>query len=263
MEISNFAQFTEQVPDEAAAWEMVERLRWPGGEPVCPKCGVKDPNHYLLKNRPTNRGTATARRVWKCRACRKQFTALLGTIFHGTKIPLRKWLMAIYLMCADKNGVSAHEIHRTVGITYKSAWFMCHRIREAMRREPLASKLTGTVEADETYVGGRRKGQRGRPGRNSNKTPVVSLVQRDGDVRSEVVAKVTSKNLDRVLTEEIDPSATLVSDEWPGYTTPGRSFPATWPSSTTDTTPERPATVNGWSRCSGAWPGNGSPTEPQ
>ena len=117
-------------------------------------------NHaYELKpqqgERKTRKGNVTNRHLWKCGACRKQFSVLVGTIFEGTKIPLYKWLLAIYKMCAGKNGVSAHELHRDLEITYKSAWFMAHRIRKAMEREPLSGKLRGIIEADETYVGGK------------------------------------------------------------------------------------------------------------
>ncbi len=224
MEITNLAQFTEQIPDEAAAWKMVERLCWPDGKPVCPHCAVKDENHYKLKPRCNSRGKPSARRVWKCRACRRQFTALVGTVFHGTKVPLRKWLMAIWMMCSAKNGVSAHEIHRSLGVTYKTAWFMCHRVRKAMERQPLASKLNGTVEADETYFGGKQKGHRGHPGPGSNKAAVVSLVERDGEVRSHAVANVRNENLHRILLEQIDRGAKLMIDQYRGYVIPGRQF---------------------------------------
>ena len=129
-------------------------MRWPDG-PWCPKCGEKDPYPVVRKTRTKN----TVKALYKCRACLRQFTATVGTIFEDSKIPLSKWFAAIYLMCASKKGISAHQIHRQLGITYKSAWFMCHRIREAMKDKSFP-KLTGTVEADETYVGGKPRGHR-------------------------------------------------------------------------------------------------------
>jgi transposase-like protein len=106
-----------------AATEYLEALRWPDG-PVCPKCGESERKHYLLK--PTAK---RKRRMWKCAACRKQFTVTVGTIFEDSHVPLNKWLLAFYLLCASKKGMSAHQLHRMLGVTYRTAWFMCHRIR--------------------------------------------------------------------------------------------------------------------------------------
>ena len=135
--------------DEDKAIALVEKLMWPEG-PFCPHCGGVD-KIYRLKGKSTRKG------LLKCGHCRKQFTVTVGTIFEGSHIPLTKWLMAIYLMCSSKKGVSANQIHRQLGISYKSAWFLCHRVRLAMTKEPLRSKLGsggGTVEVDETYIGG-------------------------------------------------------------------------------------------------------------
>jgi transposase-like protein len=138
--------------------------------------------------------------VYKCKDCRKQFTVTVGTIFEGSHIPLHKWLMAIHFLCASKKGMSSHQLHRLLGITYKSAWFMTHRIREAMRQEPLASKLTGTVEVDETYIGGKSD----RPGRdNVQKTAVVALVERQGRVVAKPVERVTAKELKGAIHEHV------------------------------------------------------------
>jgi len=135
--------------------EFLEGQRWPDG-PICPKCGVAEP--YTLTRKSASKNSV--RSLYKCRKCRKQFTATVGTIFEDSHIPLSKWFAAIYLMTSSKKGVSAHQIHRTLGVTYKSAWFMCHRVREAMREKD-GSLLSGVIEADETYVG--RKGRRGHP----------------------------------------------------------------------------------------------------
>ena len=124
----------------------------------CPHCGAKDSAWYIRPlngtARKTRTGSMSQRRVWKCGACRKQFSVLTGTIFHGSKIPVRTWLLVMFEMCAAKNGVSAREIERKFELTAKTAWFMLHRIREAMRREPLVGMLRGTVMSDETRIGG-------------------------------------------------------------------------------------------------------------
>src|SRR5262245_34884044 len=131
--------------DPLVAAEYLESLRWPNG-PVCPHCGESERKPYALK--------AKTRRLWKCAACRKQYTVTVGTIFEGSHIGLHKWLLAFYLLCSSKKGMSAHQLHRMLGITYKSAWFMCHRIRYAMEQPPF-QRLTGVVEVDETYIGGK------------------------------------------------------------------------------------------------------------
>jgi transposase-like protein len=152
--------------------------------------------------------------VYKCKDCRKQFTVTVGTIFEGSHIPLHKWLMAIHFLCASKKGMSSHQLHRLLGITYKSAWFMTHRIREAMRQEPLASKLTGTVEVDETYIGGKSD----RPGRdNVQKTAVVALVERQGRVVAKPVERVTAKELKGAIHEHVAKEALIMTDELASY----------------------------------------------
>lgn len=215
------------ITDEASAYEFLERLRWEG-RPVCPHCGsVRKP--YFLKprngeSRKTRTGASSQRRVWKCADCRKQFSVLTGTIFHGTKIPLKTWLFVVYEMCASKNGVAAREIERKYGLTPKSAWFMVHRIREAMKREPLASMLKGAVVADETWIGGKpsnRHGhKRGKRGQGvTDKTPVVSLIDKQtGEVRSVAVTDVTGANLRKVIGEQVDvANTTLHTDSAAAY----------------------------------------------
>lgn len=220
----NLSQIAKRFSDEAEAWKHIEALRWPDG-PVCPHCGVVD-HAYLLEPksgaRTSRKGTVSARRLWKCGSCRQPFSVLVGTIFEDSKIPLSKWILAFHLMCAGKNGVSAHELHRSLGITYKSAWFMAHRIRLVMERPPLSDKLSGIVEADETYVGGKAKGKRGRGA--LNKTPVVTLVERDGAARSKVMKKVTAENVGALLTEHVDQHAALMTDGYPVYRKPGKQF---------------------------------------
>lgn len=170
--------------NESEAYEFLERIRWPNG-PVCPHCQHNDA--YRLKP------STTGRRVLKCKKCRKQFSVTVGTIFEGSHLPLTKWMAAIQMMCASKKGVSAHQLHRMLDVQYKTAWFMAHRIRHAMKEALDLGKLKGTVEADETYIGGKNRGG-GMGSGWDNKTPVFSLVQREGTVRSFVVTNVTSPN---------------------------------------------------------------------
>ena len=192
--------------NETEAYDFLERLRWPAG-PRCPHCG--EGKVYRLKVR------GSTRRVLKCAKCRKQFSVTVGTIFEDSHIPLTKWLMAIHLLCASKKGMSAHQLHRMLGITYKSAWFMAHRIRLAMTQFLPVDKLSGTVEADETFIGGRERGKG--IGGSSNKTPVFTLLQRGGQVRSVVMPRVTSKNLKTVMRENVDRQAQIMTHSYSGY----------------------------------------------
>lgn len=219
--------------DEGAAYAFLESIRWPNG-PVCPHCGGT--RAYFLQpkgDRYTRTGHATPRRVWKCAACRKQFSVLIGTVFEDSRIPVSKWLLAMHLLCSAKNGVAARELARTLEVSVKSAWFMAHRLRYAMMQEPLAGLLSGTVEADETYIGGkpRRLNNAPRPTlkeaaqhRMDNKTPVVTLVQRGGEARSRVMKKVTGANIGKLLREHVNPRSTLMTDSLRFYRKPGRRF---------------------------------------
>ena len=199
--------------DEHQAREMLESIRWPDGI-ICPKCG-SDKGAYKLKSKPESKHKIRPG-VYKCRACRKKFTVTVGTIFEDSHIPLNKWLIAIYLMNASKKGISAHQLHRMLDITYKAAWFMCHRIRFAMTEAPLTRLLKGTVEADETYVGGKKRG--GKRGRGSeNKTPVFALIERGGELRAQKVDTVSGKNLKEIIRQNVDPSANLMTDGFLAY----------------------------------------------
>jgi transposase-like protein len=146
--------------------------------------------------------------------------------FEDSHIPLNKWLIAIYVMCSSKKGVSAHQLHRMLSMTYRSAWFMCHRIRLAMSHPSMnVGKLGGIVEADECYIGGKRRGEIGRPGpNNSSKSPVVSLVERGGNVRSFHMGRVTAENLRQVLTDNVEATTRLMTDENNAYKAVGREF---------------------------------------
>jgi transposase-like protein len=219
------------IPTEADAYLKLEELRW-NGHPVCPHCGVIDGAWYIRPlngaSRKTRTGTMSQRRVWKCGACRRQFSVLTGTIFQGSKIPVRTWLLVVFEMCASKNGVSAREIERKYELTPKTAWFMLHRIREAMRREPLAGMLRGTVMSDETWVGGtpanrHRDDPREQvrvPG-TTDKTPVLSLIHYETrEVRSRVIPTVDGATLADAIAEHVDgPSTELWTDSSKPYIT--------------------------------------------
>ncbi len=199
----------ERFTDPNAAAAYLESIRWADGV-VCPKCGESEREPYRLKNQK--------RRLWKCRACRKQFTVTVGTIFESSHIPLNKWLLAFYLLCASKKGMSAHQLHRMLGVTYKTAWFMFHRVREAMSDPAFSAKLSGVVEVDETYVGGKRKGKVGRPAQGDpKKVPVVALVERGGRVRSSHVANVTAPVLQSAIRENVDRKARIMTDQLGSY----------------------------------------------
>jgi len=219
----NLSSIAKHFSDEDAAYQFVESLRWTSG-PVCPHCAVIGEATLLAGERKTRKGNVSTRRLWQCNACRGQFSVLVGTIFEDSHIPLSKWLLGIHMMSAGKNGVSAMELHRTLDIAYRSAWHMAHRIRHAMAHESWNKPLEGTVEADETYVGGKAKGKRGRGA--ANKTPVVSLVERDGNVRSATMTNVTGANVQQRLQENVSPDATLMTDAYPVYRKPGQAFAA-------------------------------------
>ena len=189
-----------QFTDPEKAREYLEAQRWKDGV-FCPHCGVVGESFKLEPNPGTK--THVRKGVWKCGGCRKQLTVTVGTIMEDSHIPLNKWLLAIHLLCTSKKGMSSLQFQRMLGVSYKSAWFMTHRIREMVRQAPATSKLTGTVEVDETYVGGKEKGKRGVPGPESKKTPVLRMVERGGNVRSCIIHRVTLKNIRPILEEHI------------------------------------------------------------
>src|SRR5579872_5243821 len=205
-----------QDPDKAR--EYLEAKRWPDG-PVCPHCGVIGEATKLEPE--VGKKTHARKGVWKCKSCREQFSVTVGTIFEDSHIPLNKWLYAFHLLCASKKGMSAHQLHRMLGVTYKSAWFMAHRIRYAMSQEPLSSRLTGTIEVDETFIGGKmrtgpyfvKSGRpKDRPMGTANKATVVSVLQRNGRVQSRHIGRVTAENLRPVIEEMVDEKAHLMTD---------------------------------------------------
>jgi transposase-like protein len=218
----NLKSIAKHFSDPEAAREFFEKQCWPDGT-VCPHCGVVG-EAYRLKAKPESKFPVRPG-VWKCKGCRKQFTVTKGTIFEDSHIPLNIWLMTIHLLCSSKKGMSAHQIHRMLGVTYKSAWFMVHRLRYATTQDPLASQLAGIIEVDESYIGGRRRlGKRvphaTKPGERPQDHPspvdkkqaVVALVQRKGEVRSHHVQRVTAANLRPILNQHIESGARIMTD---------------------------------------------------
>ena len=219
--------------DETAARQHLEALNWPDG-PFCPHCGSLNAKRLpAQRGRPTKAHPDGAIRdgLVQCNDCRQQYTVTVGTVFESSKVALNKWLLVNHLLCSSKKGISAHQIARMIGVTYKTAWFMVHRIREAMK-ETDAGPLGGygkTIEADETYVGGKDSNRHAhlRKGQGYGmviKQPVVSLVERGGQVRSFHVAKVTGPTLRAVLVTNADRGSWLMTDEHAGYKTVGKEF---------------------------------------
>ena len=190
--------------NEDKARKHLEKLRWPNG-PVCPHCGELDKIRKL-------RGKSHRPGLYQCNACRQPFTVTMGTILEDSHIKLHKWLLAFHLMAASKKGISSLQLSRMLGLTYKSAWFMTHRIREAMKPASVDTFGTnGPVEADETFVG-RKPGMKKRRG-YAHKNAVFALVERNGEVRSFHVPNVTAKTLKPYLQDNIDPDAHLMTDD--------------------------------------------------
>jgi transposase-like protein len=202
--------------DEKAARKHLEFLRWPNG-PVCPHCGESGKKITRLKGKSHRPG------LYKCKSCRKPFTVTMGTILEDSHIELHKWLLAFHLMAASKKGISSHQLHRMLDITYKSAWFMTHRIREAMKSD-WSGVLggNGPVEADETFVG-KKRGVKKHKG-YAHKHAVLSLVERGGEVRSFHVPSVSAKTLKPYLKYHIDPEAHLMTDDAGQYRILGPEF---------------------------------------
>lgn len=207
--------------DPDAAREYIEAVRW-GGEPFCPHCA--NIGAYALTPK---KGSSTRKGVYKCAACRKQFTVTVGTVFEGSHLGLHKWLRAIYLMCDSKKGISANQLMRELQVQYKTAWFLCHRIRKAMEKEPMRSKLggprddngrtvAGQVEADETFVGGKVRGK-GRKAGWANKAIVFTLIDRHGEARSFHVDDRKATTLQRTIQREVHGLTHILSDEHKGY----------------------------------------------
>ena len=221
--------------DADAARRHLEAQRWPNG-PVCPHCGNVEPTKIKALSGKSHRPG-----LYQCAECREQFTVTVGSVFERSKIPLNKWLFAVELLTASKKGISAHQIHRMIGVTYKTAWFMCHRIREAMADDiKTGGPLGGAgriVEADETYIGKQADPQpspqrKGRPYSTRrgagpvNKRTVVSLVERGGRVRSFHVDRATAESVRDIVVTNASRESILYTDESRLYTAMGYEFAA-------------------------------------
>lgn len=210
--------------DKDKAREHLEAQRWPNG-PFCPHCGNADQDRIAKME-----GKAHRPGLYNCRECRKQFSVTVGTVFERSKVPLNKWLLATHLLCSSKKGISAHQLHRSIGVTYKTAWFMFHRIREAMKptkgsQEPMGGKGK-VVEADETYFGKvskeniRMVNEAGKPFKGSrqgrgpaNKRAVIALIERGGSARTFHVAHTTFANVEKIISENVARESRLHTDE--------------------------------------------------
>src|SRR5881394_1389334 len=208
---------------EADAVKFIEQQRW-SGEPACPRCG--DTDVYQMKDAKTGERNKDYR--WRCRGCKQMFSVRTGTTFEETRLPLRVWVYAFLKACSSKKGISALQLSREMEITHKSALFVLRRIRHGVGSQN-APKLTGTVEIDETYVGGRPryktpKENQTRTGRGTLKTPVLGMVQRGGDVRFRMMDRLTAERLREVIVENADLTCRMITDEFPKYKKIGRAF---------------------------------------
>jgi len=211
--------------NEATAVAFLEEQRW-GSAPACPRCGSTAV--YQMQGEEGGRNKDFR---WRCRDCAKvkgakpMFTVRTNTIFEETRLPLRVWVFAFWRACASKKGISALQLSREMEITHKSALFVLRRIRHGMG-DVEQPKMTGTIEADETYLGARRKrgSKRGRPGPDSHKTPVFGMVQRDGAVRLRMMERLTADRITEVLAENADRTCRLITDELVLYRRPGSAF---------------------------------------
>jgi transposase-like protein len=218
----NLISLAQEYSDNDKARELLERLRWPNGC-ICPHCKNKDEKPISKLTPKEGSKSAVRKGVYFCGACRKQFTVTVGTVFEGSHIPISKWLMGWFLVCSSKKGISAHQLHRMLKITYKSAWFMAHRIRFAMGEDSTTENmLKGVVEIDETFVGG--KGDR--TTKLSRKTPVMALIEQGGKMKAKVVAGVSYQNLGKVLFESVSKDAVICSDENTAYKPVHKHFKA-------------------------------------
>jgi transposase-like protein len=208
--------------DEQAAFDHLEAIIWPYGI-VCPQCGTIG-RAAALTGVKDKKGRERIG-LKKCYACRKQFTAMVGTVFERSHVKLHIWFQAAFLLCSSKKGISSNQLHRTLGVTLKTAWFMSHRLREAMttlQMEPMGG-AGKAVEADETYIGNKRPKARNARG-YAHKHAVVSLVERGGKVRSHHVNDVNAATLKPILWEQINANSWLMTDESSVYRSIGKGF---------------------------------------
>jgi transposase-like protein len=218
MKIKTLQQAIQHFDNEQTCIDEIAQLRWPDGKPTCPACGKQD--HYYL----------ASQKRWKCKECWKQFSVKVGTVMEDSPIPLNKWLLAMWMLANCKNGASSYEVHRAIGVSQKSAWFMLQRIRLAMRPEDL-TKIGGsgsTVEADETVIGGKlkfmHKSRRDRmglglgDGYQKNKTIVMGVLDRNArQVRATVLPAARRSTMETMVRNHVEPGTTMMTDAHVGY----------------------------------------------
>ena len=198
----NMMKLIDLFPNDNACREVLEALRWPNGL-ACPRCGSMHIRRSYTRDQ------------YDCGPCGYQFSVISGTMLHDTHLPLRKWMVATYLIVESKKGISANQMKRTIGVSYKTAWYLCHRIRAAMT-EANPKLLSGTVEVDETWIGGKEKGIGS--GNRGKKSVVVGAVERDGEARLKVVPDRTRRTLHAFIKEYLDSAAErIITDEWYPY----------------------------------------------
>ncbi|MGB7136201.1 MAG: IS1595 family transposase [Acidobacteriaceae bacterium] len=200
----NLCALIEQFGSEDKCREYLEALRWPD-KVRCPRCQSEKTSQIVKRNQ------------FDCDACRYQFSVTAGTIFNDSHLPLWKWFLCVYLLCESRKGMSANQIKRTLGISYKTAWYLCHRVRAAMK-EVNPEPLDGIVEMDETWIGGKYRGPDGRKNRTANKEIVVGIKQRGGELRFFHAEDVKSGTLAKYIKENVSPEAEIImTDEWNAY----------------------------------------------
>jgi transposase-like protein len=206
---------------EDEARTMLENIRWPNG-PTCPHCGSLKATRINATSDKTRDG------VIQCNDCRGQFSVTVGTVMHGSHITLRQWVQAFHSMCSHKKGVSALQLQRNLGLgSYRSAWHLAHRIRLAMKEDPIVSTLKGTIEVDEAYIGGKPRkgsGEVRKCGRGTSKAPVLVLIERDGRARAKAIEHITAAELKGTIQENVDQTARIVTDEFPKYRNAAKGF---------------------------------------
>ena len=205
----NLINLIEQYSDETKCRQYLEALKWEDGV-KCPRCGSDKISHIEKRDQ------------YDCDKCRYQFSATAGTIFHDSHLPLWKWFLAVYLMTESKKGMSANQLQRSLGVSYKTAWYLCHRIRKTMEEDLNAPKLKGVVEVDETYIGGRYDKRRKR--RPYEKPAVIGLLQRNGIFEARAIPCASKKVLVGVVNERINKNTTIMTDEKPAYKSLDKEF---------------------------------------
>lgn len=209
----NLISLAKEYSNERKARKLFESLRWPGGKPICPHCGFEE--CYTIKSKAETKRENKARDgLYCCAACRKTFTATVGTVFEDSRLPISKWLMAIFILCSSKKSVSAMQLSRMLKTTYKTAWFMAHRIRFAMATDfNKVAPLDNICEADETYIG-----------HLTRKRIIALVVERDGQARTRIIPSVTAKNVGKFMNDCVRKTATVNTDEHAAYNYPLRDY---------------------------------------